>query len=144
MYAAFLKLQHIHNLKVECFFRLPVLHQFCRVWIHQIRYYGATTTSPLEGLHGGIKRWLHTPKNGFGFRTTKLATDTQYQRIRGILGQCVRSSPRVHYTNYSSKSRESNASNYYSLRNLLNKFCITSRLQGFCGSPNGCRLSVIS
>ena len=52
--------QHLSYLEQ---YQLVYREHFVKAWINQHRYYGVTTTSPLEGLHSIIKRWLATSTN---------------------------------------------------------------------------------
>jgi hypothetical protein len=58
-----------------------------KAWINQHRYYGVTTTSPLEGLHSIIKRWLATSTNDLlgVVNTLKVMLSEQHSRIRNGL-----------------------------------------------------------
>jgi hypothetical protein len=43
--------------------QLTFKEHFVKAWTNRHRYYGVTTTSPLEGLHSVIKRWLTMSTN---------------------------------------------------------------------------------
>jgi len=60
---------------------------FVKAWINQYRYYGVTTTSPLEGLHSIIKRWLATSANDLlgVVSMLKVMLSEQHSRIRNDL-----------------------------------------------------------
>jgi hypothetical protein len=67
---------------------LPYKEQFCKAWTNQIRHFDNTTTSPLEGLHGSIKRWLSSARLNLNqvVKQINLATDASHRRISEKLG----------------------------------------------------------
>ena len=68
-------------------YQLVHREHFVKAWINQHRYYGVTTTSPLEGLHSIIKRWLAISTNDLlgVVNTLKVMLSEQHSRIRNGL-----------------------------------------------------------
>lgn len=69
----------------------PIGHRehFVNAWINQYRYYGIAT-SPLEGLHSIIKRWLAKSTNDLlGVNTLKVMLSEQHSRMRNDLSMMV-------------------------------------------------------
>lgn len=69
-------------------YQLVHREHFVKAWINQYRHYGVTTTSPLEGIHSIIKRWLATSTNDLlgAVDTLKVMLSEQHSYIRNSSG----------------------------------------------------------